>query len=60
MIDTSLLPYAIAILLVAAVATLLAVGAITLVVREGIAARRVPVAVRALRADGGTTFHRAA
>ena len=39
---------------------LLAIGAIALVVREGIAARRVPVPVRPLRNDGGTTFHRAA
>ena len=59
MIDTTLMPYAIAMLVVAAVATVLALGAIAVVVGEQLRDRRVPAPVRALRA-GDTASSRCA
>lgn len=60
MIDTSLLPYAIAVLVVAAVATVLALGAIAVVVAEQLRDRRVPATVRPLRVDASAASGRAA
>lgn len=60
MIDTTLLPYAIAVLVVAAVATVLALGAIAVVVGEQLRDRRVPAPVRPLRVDAGQASRRAA
>jgi hypothetical protein len=60
MIDTSLMPYAIAMLVVAAVATVLALGAIAVVVGEQLRDRRVPATVRPLRAGDAATSCRAA
>ena len=60
MIDTTLMPYAIAMLVVAAVATALALGAIAVVVAEQLRDRRVPATVRPLRADEGTASRCAA
>ena len=60
MIDTTLMPYVIAMLVVAAVATALALGAIALVVTEQLRDRRVPAIVRPMRAGGTATTSRAA
>ena len=60
MIDTSLMPYVIAMLVVAAVATVLALGAIAVVVGEQLRGRRVPATVRPLRAEQTAVTRRAA
>jgi hypothetical protein len=60
MIDTSLLPFAVTVLVVAAVATVLAVGAIVVVVRDHLRDRRTPAPVRVLPAADAAPSRRAA
>ncbi len=59
MIDTNLMPYAIAIFVVAAVASALALGAIVVAVSELVRERRTPATVHPLRAHAKASRHAA-